>query len=143
MATIPFFDTKECEWSDVKVQIAGANVTKLRGISYKATKDKELLYSTGDSPVSVQSGNRAYEGQIKLLKGALDDLNRAAIAAGGEDVLDLAFDIVITYRQKGSRAMQIDTLIGVQVKEFEKAMEQGAKFMDVTLPIVFLTKKIN
>jgi hypothetical protein len=65
-------------------------------------------------------------------------MNRAAIAAGGDDVLDLQFDVVVTYKAKGTRALQTDTLIGVEIKEFEKGWEQGAKSMDVTLPIVFM-----
>ncbi len=137
MPSIPFFSTKECEWSDVTVQIAGATVTKLRGISYKAMKDKELLHAAGDSPISIQSGNRTYEGNIKVLKGALDDMNRAAIAAGGKDVLDLAFDVVIVYKPKGSRVLQTDVLVNVEIKEFQKGWDQGAKSMDVDLPILF------
>lgn len=142
MASIPFFDSKECEWSDVNVMIAGAKVTKLRGIAYSATKDKELLHAAGDAPVGIQSGNRTYAGTIKLLKGALDDMNRAAKAAGGEDILDLEFDVVITYKAKGTRALQTDTLVAVQITNFEKSIDQGAKFMEISLPVLF-TKMIS
>jgi hypothetical protein len=138
MPTIPFFDSKDCEWADMTVMIAGATLTKIRGVKYKASKEKQLLHAAGDEPISIQGGNRTYEGQIKVLKGALDDMNRAAIAAGGDDILDLQFDIVITYKAKGTRALQTDTLINVEVKDFEKGWEQGAKSMDVTLPIVFM-----
>jgi hypothetical protein len=138
MPTIPFFDSKDCEWADMTVMIAGATLTKIRGVKYKATKEKQLLHAAGDEPISIQGGNRVYDGQIKVLKGALDDMNRAARAAGGDDILDLQFDIVITYKPKGTRALQTDTLIGVEVKDFEKGWEQGAKSMDVTLPIVFM-----
>lgn len=138
MPTIPFFDSKDCEWADMTVMIAGATLTKIRGLKYKATKEKQLLHAAGDEPISIQGGNRVYDGQIKVLKGALDDMNRAARAAGGDDILDLQFDIVITYKPKGTRALQTDTLIGVEVKDFEKGWEQGAKSMDVTLPIVFM-----
>ena len=101
-------------------------------------RSKKLLHAAGDEPVSIQSGNRTYEGQIKVLKGALDDMNRAAIAAGGSDILDLQFDIVVTYKAKGTRALQTDVLAGAEIKEFEKGWEQGATSMDITLPIVFL-----
>jgi hypothetical protein len=138
MATIPFFDSKECEWADMTVLLAGATLTKIRGVKYKATKEKQLLHAAGDEPIGIQGGNRTYEGQIKVLKGALDDMNRAAIAAGGDDILDLQFDIVVTYKAKGTRALQTDTLVNVEVKDFEKGWEQGAKSMDVTLPIVFM-----
>ena len=138
MPSMPFFDSKDCEWADMTVIFAGSPLTKIRGLKYKATKEKELLHSAGDEPISIQSGNRTYEGQIKVLKGAIDDMNRAATAAGGDDVLDLQFDIIVTYKPKGTRQLQTDTLVGVEVKEFEKGWDQGAKNMDVTLPIVFL-----
>ena len=138
MAGIAFFDSKECEWADMDVLVAGSRITKIRGISYKASKDKSLLHAANDTPISIQSGNRTYEGQIKVLKGALDAMNRAAIAAGGSDILDMEFDIVITYKAKGARALQVDTLVSVQIKDFEKGWDQGADHMDITLPILFL-----
>jgi len=138
MPSVLFFDSKDCEWADMTVLFAGSPLTKIRGLKYKAAKDKQLLHAAGDEPISIQSGNRTYEGQIKVLKGALDDMNRASLIAGGDDILDMQFDIVITYKPKGTRALQTDTLVGVEVKEFEKGWEQGAKQMDVTLPIVFM-----
>ncbi len=120
------------------VVVAGAPLTKIRGIRYKASKEKQLLHAAGDEPVSIQSGNRSYEGHIRVLKGALDDLNRAAQAAGGDDILDMQFDIVVAYKARGARMLQTDTLVGVEVKDFEVGWDQGAKNMDITLPIVFL-----
>ncbi len=138
MATVTFFDSKECEWADMTVMFAGAPLTKIRGLKYKALKEKELLHAAGDQPISVQSGKRTYEGQIKVLKGALDDMNRAAISAKGNDILDMQFDIVVTYKAKGTRTLQTDKLTGVEVKDFEKGWEQGAKNMDITLNIIFM-----
>ena len=138
MAGIAFFDSKECEWADMSVVFAGATLTKIRGVKYKTAKEKHLLHAAGDEPVSIQSGNRTCEGHIKVLKGALDNMNSAAIAAGGNDILDMKFDIVITYKPQGTRPLQTDVLEGVEVKDFEKGWEQGAKNMDVTLPIVFM-----
>ena len=73
-----------------------------------------------------------------MLKSAIDEMNNAAVGAGGNDILDMQFDIVITYKAQGARPLQIDTLSGVEVKDFEKGWDQGAKNMDVTLPIVFM-----
>lgn len=138
MATIPFFDSKDCEWADMTVMIAGATLAKITGIKYKASKEKTLLHAAGDEPVSIQGGNRTYDGEIKVLKGALDDMNRAAIAAGGDDILDLQFDIVVTYKAKGTRTLQTDTLVNAEISGFEKGWDQGAKSMEVTLPVVFM-----
>lgn len=138
MPTIPFFDSKDCEWADMTVMIAGATLTKIRGLKYKSEKEKKLLHAAGDEPISVQSGKRTYEGELTLLKGAVDDMNRAAVTAGGSDILDLQFDVVITYKAKGTRALQTDTLVGVEVTGFEKGWSQGETYMDVTLPIIFM-----
>lgn len=138
MPTIPFFDSKDCEWADMTVMIAGATLTKITGIKYKASQEKKLLYAAGSEPISIQSGNRSYEGQIKVLKGAIDDMNRGAQAAGGDDIMDLRFDIVVTYKAKGTRALQTDTLVNVEVSNFEKGWDQGAQSMEVSLPIVFM-----
>ncbi len=141
MAGINLFDSKECTWKDIRVYFAGALVTKIRGLKYKTAMEKELLHAAGDKAISTQKGNRTNEGSIKVLKGAVDDMNRFAQANGGDDLLDMTFDIVIHYKAQGSRAIQIDTLVGVDVKEYEKGMEQGAKQMDIELPIVFLDLK--
>jgi hypothetical protein len=133
-----FFNSKECEWADMEVMLAGAPVTKIRSLKYKAKKDKEELYAEGDQPIAIQGGNRSYEGEIKVLKGALDDMNVASVAANGQDILDMEFDIVVTYKAKANRALRQDILVGVQVKEFEQSWQQGAKHMEVTLPIIFL-----
>ncbi len=136
-----FFNTKDYEWSDIRVFVAGSRLVKLRGIKYKVTKEKELLYAEGSHPLAVQSGNKGYTGELKILCGALNDLNRAAIAAGGEDLTDMEFEVVVEYKSKGSRLIQIDTLVSVSIQEFEKSILQGEKMMEVTLPFVFLGLK--
>lgn len=138
MPTIPFFDSKDCEWADMTVMVAGSTITKIRGLKYKAAKQKELLHAAGDEPISIQSGKRTYEGTVTVLKGALDDMNRAAISAGGEDILDMQFDIVVTYKARGTRSLQTDTLVNVEITDFEKGWEQGATSMDIALPIIFM-----
>lgn len=138
MPGLQFFDSQECEWVDMTVNFAGAPLTKIRGLKYKATQEKENLFAAGDEPISIQSGNRSYDGSIKVLKGAIDDMNLAARAAGARDVLDMEFDIVVVYAQKGTRALATDKLVRCQIKEFEKGWDQGAKMMEIALPIMFL-----
>lgn len=133
-----FFDTKECEWSDLDIYLNGVKITKVRALKYKKTKEKEALYAAGSDPIAIQSGNNAYTGELRVLKGALDDMNRAAVAAGGEDITDVTWNIVANYKAKGNRALQSDTLRGVEFSEFEKGLEQAAKFGEATLPYLFL-----
>ena len=65
-------------------------------------------------------------------------MNAAAVSAGGKDLLDIQTDIVVTYKPAGTRPVQTDTLVGVEITEFQKGMEQGAKSMPVSLPFVYL-----
>ncbi len=138
MPGLHFFDSQECEWAEMSVVFAGAPLTKIRGLKYKVTQEKENLFAAGDEPISIQSGNRSYEGSIKVLKGALDDMNAAARAAAARDLLDMEFTIVVTYALKGTRPLHQDVLIRCQVKDFEKGWDQGAKMMEITLPIIFM-----
>ena len=133
-----FFNTEELQWKEIVFMLGGANVGKARGFSYSVETDDEALYAAGDEPISIQSGNRKYEGNIKVLKGVVDDLNAAAVAAGGRDITDVKFDVVMTYLPNIGRAMMIDTLVGVKINKLTKAMEQNAKQMDVELPFKFL-----
>ncbi len=59
------------------------------------------------------------------------------MAAGLRDLLDLNFVVVAHYRAKANRIVQVDTMLGVEITEYEKGMEQNAKSMPITLPILF------
>lgn len=137
MPSINFDNSKEVEWNDLKVFIAGVFVTKIQGVKYKSSQEKELLYAAGNKPMGTQKGNRDYTGELKLLKGAVDAMNDAAISAGGDDLLDVEFDIVAAYNPAGTRALRTDTLVAVNLKEYEKGMEQNAKSMPIVLPFIY------
>ena len=62
----------------------------------------------------------------------------AAIAAGGRDVTDISFGIVASYKKQGSRAIQIDKLVSVEISEFEISNVQNQKKNEVMLPILFM-----
>ena len=138
MAGISFFDSKECAWKDQRVYISGAPVVKITGIKFKSSMEKELLHVEGDEPISIQAGNRKYEGSLTLLKGAVDTIHDAAVAAGGTDALDISFDVVIKYKAQGTRRMRLVTLEAVEITDLEYGWEQGAKQMPITMPILFL-----
>ncbi len=141
MAGVTFFDTKEYEWADISVLIAGASVTKLLGVKYKRTQAKTALKGAGRKTIGIQSGNEDITGSIILYGGAVDDMNKAAVAAGGSSILDVATDIVITYKPAPGRPLQTDTLIGVEFTEYEKGMDQGADHMPVTMPFLAVDLK--
>lgn len=132
------FDSKECEWNDLQIYIDGAKVGKATGLKYKKSRETEALYAAGDEPLTIQRGNKTYTGTLNILKGTLDDMNDAAKAAGGEDLYDVDWLIVASYRAKGTRKLQVDTLLGVVFEDFERGMMQNDKKMDVALPFKYL-----
>ena len=129
------FNSREYQWSDIRVQIGGRNIERLRHVRYKRSKEKELLYGAGCEPVSIQSGNVAYEGEVTMLRSEYETL----AASGGGSVLDIQLDIVVTYGNPPD-VMKTDKLMGCQFTEEEDDNEQGSKFEEISLPFIFLRK---
>ena len=129
------FNTREYEWSDVTVVLAGQDVIGLRGISYSSTQEKEALYAKGNKPHGIQSGNKSYTGSIRLLQSELEALT----AAAGGDVLDISFDVVVAYGNpaKGD-VIHYDLVRGAQFTESPKSLNQNDKFMEIELPMIAL-----
>lgn len=133
-----FFDTKECEWSDMEVYINGVKITKFTGLKFKKTREKELLYAGGSDPISIQNGNKGYSGTLTCLRGAVEDINRAVKAAGGEDLLDAEFSVVCKFKAKGIRGMSTHTIATAEFTEFEDGLMQNDKKGEIALPFIFL-----
>jgi hypothetical protein len=141
MAAVEFFDYEEAMWKEFAVNIGGANCAKIEGAKYGVESDDKPLHAGGDEPISIQSGNRTYTGTIKVLKGALDDMNIAARAAGARDVTDIKMDVVVTYLPAIGRPIQTDVWVGFKISKMEKGWDQGAKEMIIELPGNFLRLK--
>ncbi len=134
------FSTKEYEWSDINVIIAGRPVTGIRGVSYTKKQEKEAIYAKGNKPVSIQHGNKSYEGSITLLQSELEALE---IAAGG-DALDAQMNLIVSYGNptKGD-VVKTDLIEGAEITEIPKGMKQGDKFAEIELPFIALNIKNN
>lgn len=132
------FNSKEYEWSDVCVVMAGRMVTGIRGISYTSSQEKEALYAKGNKPHSIQRGNKSYSGSIRLLQSELDALEAAARG----DVLDVSFNVVVSYGNpaKGD-VITTDILMGCEITEVPKSINQADKFMEIELPLIILDIK--
>ena len=134
-------DTREFEFADIKVNLLGRQLTGLRGLHYKESQEKELVYGAGNEPKAIQSGNIKYEGSLHLLKSDVDDLNTAARAAGYKNIMRVpAKDINITcvYQKQDGEELHTAALISVAFHEKEDGMKQGDKFKEITLPFIFL-----
>lgn len=131
-------NTREYEWSDVNVVLAGRIVTGLRGIKYGAKQEKELLHAKGNKPHSIQRGNKTYDGEITLLQSEYEALRKAS----GGDILDASMDIVAAYgNPTAGDVITTDLLTGVEFTEDTTEWKQGDKFQEKTLPFIYLDKK--
>jgi len=129
---------RQYEWGDISLILGGRLVTGARGITYKESQEKELLYGKGNRPMSIQKGNKKYEGNIILLQSeveTLKELGRSIV--GRASILDLNLNAVVCYGDptKGD-VMTTDQLFNIQFTEVEKSMKQGDKNMEVTLPFI-------
>jgi hypothetical protein len=131
-------NTREYEWSDVTVVLAGRIVTGLRGVKYSAKQEKELLHAKGNKPHSIQRGNKTYDGEITLLQSEYEALKKAS----GGDILDASMDIVAAYgNPNAGDTITTDLLIGVEFTEDNTEWKQGDKFQEKTLPFIYLDQK--
>lgn len=131
-------NTREYEWADVTVVMAGRSVTGLRGVKYSAKQEKELLHAKGNKPHSIQRGNKTYDGEITLLQSEYEALKKAS----GGDILDASMDIVAAYgNPSAGDVITTDVLIGVEFTEDNTEWKQGDKFQEKTLPFLFIDKK--
>jgi len=126
-------------WSEYRCYMGGRFVTGIRGYKYKTEREIEAIYGEGDEPVDVGYGNKKYSNEIKILQAELESI----IVSGGGDPFKIPpFTIVHSYIPKNSTGRIItDVCEGIQFTDIEKAMEQGAKFMEITVPT--FVKKIR
>jgi len=136
------FNTKQYAWSDVRVVLLGRELTGIQGISYGVDRDKEAVYGRGSDPLSIQSGNKSYEGKITLLQSELEALEAAVQAVNPlYDLTDVAFDIVVSYGNGANSTT--DIVLSAEISKYEKGLEQEDKFMKVDLDFMALGIKRN
>ncbi|WP_080058976.1 hypothetical protein [Spirosoma aerolatum] len=129
------FNTKQYSWSQVDIQIGNRLLTGARGLSYTSSQEKEPVYGKGDEPQAIQRGNKAYRGELMLLQSELELLVSNAPNKDLNDYRDLS--LVVAYRQEDGTVVT-DAIVGAEFTELEKALRQNDKFMEVTLPFLFL-----
>lgn len=138
------FDSREYEYADITVSMLGITAKGCRGIKYKKSQDKELIYAQGNNPKAIQRGNKKYDGTLDLLKSDSDLFNDAAVAAGYEDITDVPgklINITVCYAKEDQAVPKTDTMVNVEFTEYEEGMKTGEKFKEISLPFIFLKLK--
>lgn len=127
---------REYAWGDIIIFLFGQPVAGVRGIEYKKKKEKNFLHAAGRDPRAIQHGKRENEGSITLLQSELAALERSAKAKGYRDILDVDFDIIVTYSSAG--IVTVDRIMLASLSEAPKTMKEGDQNMEITLPFIAL-----
>lgn len=130
------FDSREYSWADTTVVVGGRTLTGARAIRYKKSQEKEAIYGKSDEPVSIQRGNKSYDGTLTVLQSEYNALKDA----GKGSVLDLNVNIIVSYGNAGE-TIRTDKLLGVEFTEEENSIAQGDKMQEISLPFIFLRKE--
>lgn len=131
-------NTREFEWSDISLVVAGRDIKGFRGVKYSEKQEKEALYAKGNKAHCIQSGNIAYEGELTLTQSEYETLR---LAMGGS-ILSGSLSMVVAYGNpsKGD-VMVTDALSGCEFTEDSTEWKQGDKYQEKSIPFVFLSKK--
>ncbi len=129
-------NNKEYAWGDITVVVFGRPIVGITGIEYKAKKTKETKHGWGRYPKSIQHGKREYEGTLTLMQSELIALNQAARAKGYKDVLDVDFDIIVTY--ESGLVVTVDKICCASITELPSGMKEGDSQAEIALPFVAL-----
>lgn len=130
-------NTREFEWADITVVLAGRDVMGLRAVEYGAKQEKEALHGKGNRPHSIQSGNITYEGKVTLTQSEYETLR---LAMGGS-VLSGSVTLVVSYGNPTKGDVPVtDILTGVQFTEDATKWKQGDKYQEKDLPFLYLNE---
>jgi len=138
------FDTRECEFADIKVCLLGKELSGLRGLTYEYEQEKEYVYGQGNTPKSIQRGNVKPGGTLRLLKSDVDELNAAARAAGYKNIVHVPgklTNLTCVYEKNDGDPIKTDTMLCVEFTKISDGQNQGDKFKEVELPFLFLDLK--
>lgn len=129
--------SSECAWHHSEVKVFGRTVRGLRGWEWKKETEKDFLYGSGQKPIDIQEGNTKCTGSFKVLGFERDAWNKAAQAAGYDDITSVPHEAIvalISYRKLATDPITTITVRGVAFTETGGGLDQGAKNEEVTLP---------
>jgi len=134
------FNSREYEYADITVIAGATDITGLRGIEYKESAEKEVLYGKGRKGKSIQTGNLAYEGTLTVTQSAAIALDKSH----PRGILALQLDLSVNFGNPlEGDALTTDRVIALQFTEVPKGMKQGDKFMEVAIPFIALDLQKN
>lgn len=132
------FNSREYEWADLTLVLGGKDIATIRAVKYEESIEREAIYAKGREPVAIQSGNKAYKGEIAVLQSGYE----AMVKAGNGSILSLSVDGLFGYgNPSAGDAPLYDRAEGICFLTAPKDIKQGDKFQEIKLPFIFLRLK--
>lgn len=132
------FSSKQYAWHDVSISIGGRILEGITEIEYTEKQEKDVLRGRGNKGHKITRGNKSYEGKVTIWQSELEAMVQDA---PNKSIMDLNFDIIVSYVPEDGGQSVTDVLSSCEFTENKKAMKQGDKNMLVELPIIFLEVK--
>ncbi|MEI3154331.1 MAG: hypothetical protein V8S95_03930 [Odoribacter sp.] len=107
----------------------------ITGIEYKSKKAKDVKHGWNVTE-PIEHGKRGYEGAVTLMQSELIALNQAARAKGYKDILDVDFDIIVTY--EADLVVTADKICCASLSELPSGTKEGDAQAEISLPFVAL-----
>jgi hypothetical protein len=131
---------RQVAWKNVRINIGGRTLVGVKGVKYSRKAEKTPLYGRGRKPLGIQSGNQSFEGTLTVYQSELDlMLMEVRKMNPFADLTDAVFDIVVAYSE--GVVAKVDTLLGCEISEYEKGMEQNDPNMEIELKFQYLDLK--
>lgn len=128
------FDSTEWAWRDLSISLNGVRVGKVTKLTSKTARESEHLYGEGDDPFDINPGNKTYTGEFETYGTVIAKMNKAAQAAGYDDLTDVPWVIGGTFKATATDPMQVLTVPNVRFEEFEEGGANNEKAFKKSLP---------
>lgn len=130
-------NNKEYAWGDVSVVLFGKPVVGCTAIEYKSKKAKEAKFGWGRNAKSIQHGKREHEGTLTIMQSELIALNQAARLKGYKDILDVDFDLIVSYLSDNG-IITTDKISCASISELPSGLKEGDMQSEHALPFIAL-----
>lgn len=132
------FSSKQYSWSDLTIVVGGRILEGVVEVEYTSKQDKDVLRGRGSKGHNILRGNKDYAGKIVIWQSELESMTKDA---PDKDILNLTFDVIVSYVPPEIGQVVVDVLKTCEFIEGKKALKQGDKQMLVELPFIFLEVK--
>ena len=125
---------QETTLKDAELYLGGVRVVGVREFNYKTSQEHENIHGMSPTPVGIGSGQINFEGEIKLLKTAYEDLLRRV--PNGSYITQLVFDVVKSNLDPATNQLVTVRATACRIKEAAVDEKVDDKYVTVSLPLV-------